>query len=103
MEGEQISLLIQRVCPESAKLTATFRTKVPIRGGLSAEGRGEAKPFKVFSYCPGFTISDLSPHNIEANGAQPTSEGARPMLAILKGERDAEHGGFLHGSGTYEW
>ena len=78
-------------------------TKVPIRGGLSKEGKGEEKPFKVFSYCPGFTVSNLSPHNVEANGAQPTSEGAKPILAILAGERDSEHGGLLHGKGTYDW
>ena len=78
-------------------------TKVQIMGGLSEGGKGEGKPFKVFSYCPGFTISDLSPHNTETNGAQPTSEGARPMVAILDGEKDSYHGGFLHGKGTYSW
>lgn len=59
--------------------------------------------FKVFAYCPGFTVSNLSPHNNTENGAKPTSEGAAPIVKILNGERDAEHGGFLHGAGQYPW
>lgn len=58
---------------------------------------------KVFAYCPGYTISNLSPHNNAENGAKPTSEGAAPMVNILNGERDAEHGGFLHEDGQYPW
>jgi len=59
--------------------------------------------FKVFAYCPGFTVSNLGPHNNAENGAKPTSEGAAPMVNILNGERDAEHGRFLHGTGQYPW
>jgi len=59
--------------------------------------------FKVFLFCPGFTVSNLGPHNKAENGAKPTSEGAAPMVGILKGERDEEHGGFLHEKGQYPW
>ena len=59
--------------------------------------------FKVFVYCPGFTVSNLGPHNNAENGAKPTSEGAAPIVKILNGERDAEHGGFLHETGQYPW
>ena len=59
--------------------------------------------FKVFAFCPGFTVSNLSPLNIAESGAKPTSEGAVPMVSILNGKRDAEHGGFLHGEGQYPW
>ncbi|MCJ1251201.1 hypothetical protein MMC30_008432 [Trapelia coarctata] len=59
--------------------------------------------FKVFAYCPGFTASNLGPYNKVENGAKPTSEGAAPIVKILKGERDTEHGGFLHGDGQYPW
>jgi NAD(P)-dependent dehydrogenase (short-subunit alcohol dehydrogenase family) len=58
---------------------------------------------KVFAFCPGFTVSNLGPHNNAENGAQPTSEGAAPIVKILNGERDAEHGGFLHKTGQYPW
>jgi hypothetical protein len=55
------------------------------------------KGWKIFAFDPGFTESNLSPVNTPDYGAKPTSEGARPMLAILAGERDAEHAGFLNG------
>ncbi|KAK5163209.1 uncharacterized protein LTR77_010795 [Saxophila tyrrhenica] len=64
--------------------------------------RGE--DYKMFTYCPGFTESNLGPHNKLANGAKPVVEGARPMVAILDGEKDAEHGGFLnHEGGQHPW
>jgi NAD(P)-dependent dehydrogenase (short-subunit alcohol dehydrogenase family) len=53
--------------------------------------------WKVFAFDPGYTESNLSPANTTDYGAKPTSEGAKPMLAILAGERDAEHAGFLTG------
>ena len=60
--------------------------------------------FKVFAYCPGFTVSSLGPHNKLENGAKPTSEGAAPIVKMLNGERDAEHGKFLTATGQYpEW
>lgn len=59
--------------------------------------------FKVFAYCPGFTVSNLGPRNNAENGAKPTSEGAAPIVKILNGERDAEHGRLLHGTGQYPW
>lgn len=66
-------------------------------------GSDNAGGFKVFAYCPGYTASSITPMNTVENGAQPTSEGARPMLAIINGERDAEHGKFLHKDGQYPW
>ncbi|KAJ4292721.1 hypothetical protein N0V90_009384 [Kalmusia sp. IMI 367209] len=61
------------------------------------------KGWKVFLFCPGFTASNLGPHNKIENGAKPTSEGARPMVGILNGERDAEHGGYLKADGQWQW
>lgn len=59
--------------------------------------------FKVFAYCPGFTVSNLGPHNNAESGAKPTSQGAAPIVKILNGERDAENGGFLHETGQHPW
>jgi hypothetical protein len=59
--------------------------------------------WKLFNFCPGFTVSNLSPMNTAEQGAKPTSEGARPMLAILRGERDAESGGLLNGTEARTW
>ncbi|KAF2160214.1 hypothetical protein M409DRAFT_29299 [Zasmidium cellare ATCC 36951] len=61
------------------------------------------KGVKVFAFCPGFTESGLSGMNTVGNGAKPVSEGAKPILDILEGKRDAEHGLFLHVDGTYPW
>jgi NAD(P)-dependent dehydrogenase (short-subunit alcohol dehydrogenase family) len=59
--------------------------------------------WKVFAFCPGFTVSNLGPHNNAEHGAKPTSEGAAPIVDILNGKRDDEHGGFLHNTGQYPW
>ncbi|KAF2219266.1 hypothetical protein BDZ85DRAFT_268990 [Elsinoe ampelina] len=60
---------------------------------------------KVFSYCPGFTVSNLSSMNHAENGARSTSESVAPMVKVLDGSRDAEHGGFLHAypEAQYPW
>lgn len=59
--------------------------------------------FKVFAYCPGFVISNIGSLNKAEKGAKPTSTGAEPLIKIIAGERDKEHGKFLHGSGQYTW
>ncbi|KAI4690650.1 uncharacterized protein J4E88_002122 [Alternaria novae-zelandiae] len=41
--------------------------------------------------------------NKPEHGAKPTSEGAKPMVAILEGERDEECGGFLKAEGGWPW
>lgn len=58
---------------------------------------------KVFAFSPGFVVSGLGPHNKVENGAQPTSEGAKPIVAVVNGERDSEHAGFLTAVGQYPW
>ena len=68
-----------------------------------AVDHGEADGFKVFAFCPGFTVSNLSGMNKAENGAKPTSEGAAPIVRILEGERDKEHGGYLNAGGQYPW
>ncbi len=59
--------------------------------------------WKVFLFCPGFTVSNLGHKNNAENGAKPTSEGASPMVDILAGKRDAEHGGYLKDEGQWPW
>lgn len=59
--------------------------------------------FRVFAYCPGFTVSNLGGFNTAENGAKPTAEGAKPIVDIVRGKRDEEHGGFLHEGGQYAW
>lgn len=59
--------------------------------------------FNVFAFSPGFVASNLGPHNDIENGAQPTSEGAAPIVNILNGERDEEHAHFLTATSQYPW
>jgi NAD(P)-dependent dehydrogenase (short-subunit alcohol dehydrogenase family) len=70
---------------------------------VTAEQAMEYGPlgWKLFSFCPGFTVSNLSHMNTAEMGAKPTSEGAAPMVDILNGMRDGEHGGYLKGEGQY--
>ncbi|PNS18475.1 hypothetical protein CAC42_6292 [Sphaceloma murrayae] len=60
---------------------------------------------KVFAYCPGFTVSNLSGMTKAENGPRSTEESVRPMVAVLNGERNGEHGGFLYAFllGQYGW
>lgn len=75
-----------------------------VQYGGKGNGVSTVEPgFKVFAFCPGFTVSNLSEMNTTDKGAKPTSEGAAPMVNILNGERDSEHGGFLHDKGQYNW
>jgi NAD(P)-dependent dehydrogenase (short-subunit alcohol dehydrogenase family) len=65
---------------------------------LGAEG------FKVFIYGPGFTESNLSSLNNVKMGAKPTSEGAAPIIAMLKGERDEDDGKYIEfGQESFPW
>ncbi|CAK3994067.1 Averantin hydroxylase [Lecanosticta acicola] len=63
----------------------------------------EDKGFKVFTYCPGFTVSNLSGFNKLENGAKPTSEGAAPIVEMLNGKREGDHAKFAHADGHYAW
>jgi len=58
---------------------------------------------KVFAYDPGFTQSNLGPHNKAENGAKPASEAVMPLIDVLEGRRDDEAGKFLHNTGVYPW
>ena len=59
--------------------------------------------WKVFVYCPGWTESNLSPANKVANGAKPTSDGVRPIVQMVNGERDTQTGKFLRYGGEFSW
>ncbi len=56
---------------------------------------------KVFAYDPGFTISNLGPHNNAEHGARPTEESAKPLLNVIAGKRDDEAGMILHNTGEH--
>ena len=63
-----------------------------------------AEGFKVFTYCPGHTTSNLGPYNKAEFGAKPVEETAAPIVAMVRGERDAEAGRFLkYGFESFPW
>ena len=60
--------------------------------------------FKIFIYGPGFTESNLTPHNKVEMGAKSTSEAAAPIVAILNGEKDEDDGKFVEdGQASFPW
>jgi NAD(P)-dependent dehydrogenase (short-subunit alcohol dehydrogenase family) len=58
---------------------------------------------KVFAFCPGFTVSNLSEMNKKENGAKSTEESGKNLMDIIEGKRDADVGKFIHGDGVYPW
>lgn len=58
---------------------------------------------KVFLYDPGFTQSNLGPHNTVENGARHPSESVKPLMDVIEGKRDHEVGLLLHNTGVYSW
>ena len=58
---------------------------------------------KVFTFCPGFTVSNLGPRNKMEFGAKPTDEAVRPLVDVVEGKRDDDAGKFLNATGFYPW
>jgi len=64
----------------------------------------EYKPdVKVFTYCPGFTVSNLGPFNTADQGARPVAESVVSLVELIEGKRDGEAGAFVHKDGAYPW
>ncbi|KAI4911683.1 hypothetical protein J4E90_006500 [Alternaria incomplexa] len=100
-----IGLRSDRTNPHQAMKNLPYRSSKAALNMLTACQDYEYGPkgWKVFCFCPGFTESNLGPRNKPEHGAKPTSEGAKPMVAILEGERDDECGGFLKAEGGWPW
>jgi hypothetical protein len=67
-----------------------------------AEG-ADKRTMKVFAYDPGFTASNLSPHNKTENGARTAEDTVKSIMDVVDGKRDGEVGRFIHNSGEYPW
>lgn len=62
--------------------------------------------FKVWSFCPGFVVTDLGKDREERvkNGVQSSETSAQGILEILEGKRDGEVGTFVARYGErYDW
>jgi NAD(P)-dependent dehydrogenase (short-subunit alcohol dehydrogenase family) len=77
---------------------------------LSACQTAQLKEFgaKVWAYCPGYVITNLTGEADRQNranrGAESSETSAQGILEILEGQRDAEAGGFVTKYGkSYAW
>lgn len=73
---------------------------------LEAKAYGP-KGLKVFAICPGFVVSNLRGTSDEARSGwgeagDPLASG-QTLLNIIRGERDADVGKFVHKDGLYPW
>lgn len=62
---------------------------------------GQVKGVKVWSFCPGYVISDLGGERElkESMGIDSSETSARGILEIVRGDRDAEVGSFVEREG----
>ena len=67
----------------------------------SEESKGT--PMKVFCYDPGFTVSNLGPHNKKEFGARNAEDTVVSIMELVDGKRDGEVGKFIHNTGEYPW
>ncbi|ROV93968.1 hypothetical protein VSDG_06237 [Cytospora chrysosperma] len=98
-----ISLRLDSTHPTHGQKVVPYRTSKVALNMISACQAVEYGPlgWKVFCYNPGFTASNLSGFNKEENGAQPTSAGAKPIVDMVNGKRDEDHGRFCNCDGSY--
>lgn len=62
-----------------------------------------SEKMKVFTYDPGFTVSNLGEHNKPEFGARSAEETVLSIMDVVEGKRDDEAGKFIHNSGEYPW
>lgn len=101
-----ISIRLDPTHPTYGLKVVPYRTSKAALNMVSACQAVEYGPlgWKVFCYNPGFTASNLSEMNRVENGAKPTSEGAKPIVDMLTGERDEDHGKFCNvDRGYHPW
>ncbi|CAO2647205.1 Nn.00g081270.m01.CDS01 [Neocucurbitaria sp. VM-36] len=69
-----------------------------------AEGEDSGgKEMKVFTFDPGFTVSNLGEHNKPEFGARSAKDTVLSIVDVVEGKRDNEVGKLIHNSGEYPW
>ena len=63
----------------------------------------EKRNMTVFCYDPGFTVSNLGPHNKPEFGARSAEKTVNSIMELVDGKRDEEVGKFIHNTGEYPW
>ena len=73
------------------------------KNDVEAKNEENSPKMKVFCYDPGFTASNLGPHNKEEFGARSAQETVKSIMELVDGKRDEECGKFIHNTGGYPW
>jgi NAD(P)-dependent dehydrogenase (short-subunit alcohol dehydrogenase family) len=103
-----ISLISDHSNPYSAVQYPAYRMSKTALNMLTAYQYVQLKPdgFKVWTYCPGFVVTDLGgdrEQRIE-NGIESSETSAKGLLEIVQGERDADVGGYVARYGQkHDW
>lgn len=88
----------------TACLHVEFGLGVDQMDGEKVENEADkGKAMKVFCYDPGFTISNLGPHNKAEFGARTAEDTVLSIMDVVEGKRDADVGKFIHNTGEYPW
>ena len=61
------------------------------------------RKMKVFTFDPGFTVSNLGERNKQEFGARSAEDTVLSIMDVVEGKRDSEVGKFIHNSGEYPW
>ena len=76
---------------------------------LAAQNKHEFAPWgaKVWTMCPGYVVTNLTGEadreNRKNTGALSSETSAQFLHQIIRGERDADDGKFVHVGGVYPW
>lgn len=62
-----------------------------------------AEGMKVLTYCPGFTESNLGPHNKAEYGAATVDKSVAPLVEIVEGKKDDQVGVFMNREQIFPW
>lgn len=92
-----IGIRYDRSHPGASMKVISYRVSKAAQNMIAASQWYElgAEGFKVFTYGPGHTVSNLGLHNKVEYGAKPTSVGSAPIVKMIKGEMDDQDGKYL--------
>jgi NAD(P)-dependent dehydrogenase (short-subunit alcohol dehydrogenase family) len=102
-----MSLISDHSSPYSQVKYPAYRMSKAALNMLTAYQYAQLKDgFKVWTYCPGYVVTDLGGDREErkAQGLESSETSAQGLLQIVQGERDADVGGFVGRRGEkYGW
>ncbi|KAL1800101.1 hypothetical protein ACET3X_000443 [Alternaria dauci] len=103
-----ISSISDHSGPYSGVKCPGYRMSKAALNMLTAYQYYQLKPdgFKVWTYCPGFVVTDLGGDREQRmeHGIESSETSAKGLLEIVQGERDADVGGFITKYGQkHDW